>query len=329
VPPGSRRGVAPDAAAEAFASALLAFEAKVSVELDRLDRQRGTAANRQVMGDLRRAFRGLQARLPQYELPAVDGDGGPETRAAGSASGVLPVGSPPPPETSAEVSDGGADAPEPAAAEDDDRDDVGSSPGVLDLFPPGPLAAVTVTPAEVEIPIGRERRVHARATDADGRKLDDVTFEWVSESPVVSVVSLAPSGRRPALIVAATARAGTREAVRVTARQGDRVVTAQVTVLVSVVDATQNAQLGIPEPELLDEPTASWRSRFDGQRWQVNAAHEDFAALASEPRTRVRYLLTLLAKEIVQRTHGGPGTEAALEGLVEILAHAERNLRGM
>jgi hypothetical protein len=85
---------------------------------------------------------------------------------------------------------------------------------------------------------------------------------------------------------------------------------------------------GVPEPELLDEPTASWRSRFDGQRWQVNAAHEDFAALAGEPRARVRYLLTLLAKEIVQRTHGGPGTEVALEGLVEILAHAERNLRG-
>jgi hypothetical protein len=330
VPPGSRRGVAPDAAAEAFTSALLAFEAKVSVELDRLDRQRGTAANRQVMSDLRRAFSGLQARLPQYELPAVDGEGGPQTRAAGSASGVLPVGSPPPPEVSAEVSEGAVDAAEGATAQEDDGDDVGSPPGVLDLFPPGPLAAVTVTPAEVEIPIGRERRVHARATDAEGRKLDDVTFEWASESAVVSVVSLARSGRRPALVVAATARAGTRELVVVTARQGDRVATAQVTVLVSVVDdATQHAQLGIPEPELLDEPTASWRSRFDGQRWQVNAAHEDFAALASEPRARVRYLLTLLAKEIVQRTHGGPGTDVALEGLVEILAHAERNLRGL
>jgi hypothetical protein len=38
--------------------------------------------------------------------------------------------------------------------------------------------------------------------------------------------------------------------------------------------------------------------------------------------------LALLAKEIAQRTHGVPGSEAALESLVEILAHAERNLRG-
>jgi hypothetical protein len=35
-----------------------------------------------------------------------------------------------------------------------------------------------------------------------------------------------------------------------------------------------------------------------------------------------------LAKEIVQRTHGGPGADAALEGLVEIVTHVERNLRG-
>jgi Histidine kinase-, DNA gyrase B-, and HSP90-like ATPase len=328
VPPGSRRGVAPDAAAEAFAIALHAFEPSVTVELDRLDRQRGTAANRQVMGDLRRAFRGLQARLPQYELPAVDSEDGPDTRAAGASSGVLPVGSPPPPDSSVEVSDAATNDGE-AAPVDDDREDDGSSSGVLDLFPPGPLAAVTVIPPEVEIPIGRERRVRARATDAEGRRLADVAFEWASASPVVSIASVARGGRRPALLVAATARAGAREVVMVTARQGDRVATAHVTVLVSVVDdATQNAQLGIPEPELIDEPTASWRSRFDGQRWQVNAAHEDFAALVSEPRARVRYLLTLLAKEIVQRTHGGPGTEVALEGLVEILAHAERNLRG-
>jgi hypothetical protein len=85
---------------------------------------------------------------------------------------------------------------------------------------------------------------------------------------------------------------------------------------------------GIPEPELVDDGNASWRSRFDGQRWQVNAAHEDYAALHGDGRARLRYLLTLLAKEIVQRTHGGPGADTALEGLVEILAHTERNLRG-
>ena len=62
---------------------------------------------------------------------------------------------------------------------------------------------------------------------------------------------------------------------------------------------------------------------------QVNASHEDYIALRGEPRTRLRYLLALFAKEVAYRAHGVPGSEAALESLVEILAHAERNLSGV
>jgi hypothetical protein len=49
-------------------------------------------------------------------------------------------------------------------------------------------------------------------------------------------------------------------------------------------------------------------------------------ALRGEPRSRLRYLLALFAKEVALRAHGVPGSEEALESLVEILAHAERNL---
>jgi hypothetical protein len=92
VPPGTRRGVVPDAAAEAFARALAALAPLVSAELDRMERERGAASNRQVMNDLRRAFRGLRARLPQYELPAVEGEAG---AAAARTSGILPLGAAP------------------------------------------------------------------------------------------------------------------------------------------------------------------------------------------------------------------------------------------
>jgi hypothetical protein len=78
----------------------------------------------------------------------------------------------------------------------------------------------------------------------------------------------------------------------------------------------------------VDDAGATWCSRFDGRRWQVNASHDDYVALHGDAKARLRYLLALLAKEIAQRTHGVPGSEAALESLVEILAHAERNLRG-
>jgi len=314
VPPGTRRGVVPDAAAEAFARALADLAPLVSAELDRMERERGAASNRQVMNDLRRAFRGLRARLPQYELPAVEGEG---EAAASRTSGILPVGEGP-----------GAGVP-PDGAEDGVADDEAEPETALELFPPGPLAAVTIAPSELPIAPGRERRVRAVAVDGTGRKLGaaaELDFTWSASSDVLCIVG---GGPRPALLVAATARPGAREAFQVLARQGELVATASATaVVVDPADAEAGAKLGIPEPELLDEPGAGWRTRFFGQRWQVNAGHEDFAALAGDPKSRLRYLLTLLAKEIVSRTHGGPGADNALDGLVEILAHTERNLRG-
>jgi hypothetical protein len=316
VPPGTRRGVVPDAAAEAFARALGVLAPLVTAELDRMDRERGAASNRQVMNDLRRAFRGLRDRLPQYELPAVESEG--ETPVTASrTSGILPLGETP----------GAGTADEAGSADEDSAEVDGGSP--LELFPPGPLAAVTIVPAELEIAAGRERRIRALPTDGAGRRLGatpDLSFTWSAGPGSLSIVG---GGPRPAILAGASARTGAREAFHVTVRQGERVATASATaVMVDATDLEGGAKLGIPEPELIDEPGAAWRSRFLGQRWQVNAGHEDFAALAGDARARLRYLLTLLAKEIVSRTHGGPGADHALESLVEILAHAERNLRG-
>jgi len=320
VPPGSRRGVVPDAAAEAFSLALRGLVPAVTAELDRMDRERGAASNRQVMNDLRRAFRGLRARLPQYELPAVEGDR--ESPASATlTSGVLPIGQAPLPGAPGDAEEQEVDGPT--------DEETGTTDSALDLFPPGPLSGVAIVPSKIEIAVGRERRVRAVATDDTGRKLGadrGVSFEWGVEPGMLSITG---SGYRPSIAVTATARPGSRGSLHVTARQGDRLAQASGTVVaVDSLEPEGGAKLGIPEPELLDEPGAAWRSRFDGQRWQVNAGHEDFAALAGEPRARVRYLLMLLAKEIVMRTHGGPGADAALGGLVEILAHAERNLRG-
>jgi hypothetical protein len=306
--------VVPDEAAEAFARALAGLAPLVTAELARMERERGAASNRQVMSDLRRAFRGLRNRLPQYELPAVEGEG--ETAAA-RTSGILPLGEPP---------GAGPQVDSDGAHEADDNE---AKAAALDLFPPGPLAAVAILPAELAVAAGRERRVRAVATDETGRQLGaapDLSYAWSAKPGVLSIVG---GGPRPAILAAATARPGTREILHVLARQGAREASASATVTVlDPAEVEASGKLGIPEPELLDEPGASWRSRFLGQRWQVNAGHEDFAALAGDGKSRLRYLLTLLAKEIVSRTHGGPGADSALEGLVEILAHAERNLRG-
>jgi hypothetical protein len=82
---------------------------------------------------------------------------------------------------------------------------------------------------------------------------------------------------------------------------------------------------GIPEPVLVDEPTSNWRSRLSSGAWHVNIGHADYRALVGDPRARLRYLVALFAKDVtVASTHAA--NEPVLDQMIDVLAHAERNL---
>lgn len=311
IPPGTRRGVIPDAASEAFARAMVGYATLVEAELGRLDRERQATTSRQLLTELRRALRGLRARLPQYELPKVEepaspGGTTPVAGAGGAAPEGLPLGQ----------ADSGVEDAEP---------DPGPTEEEPSLFPPGPLATVRIVPAEVTVQAGRERRVQAIALARDGRRVrGEVSFAWSSDNAAVEIVG---DGPKPLVRVQPDARADLRCAIAVVARQDAEQASASASVRIADrPEPATDLAAGVPEPELVDDSGGRWRSRFDGQRWQVNASHDDYIALRGEPRTRLRYLLSLFAKEVALRAHGVPGSEAALESLVEILAHAERNL---
>ncbi len=311
IPPGTRRGIVSDAASEAFTQAMADYAPLVEAELARFERERQATTSRQMLAELRRALRGLRARLPQYELPKVEDP-------AFAAEGATPVaGSGAPPEGLPLAGDGG-DVAEGAEAEPAR----GEEPS---LFPPGPLASVRLVPSEIAVSPGRERRVQAVPLDLDGRRVrGEVGYAWSSDNAAVTVVG---EGSKPLLRVQGDARPGVRVAIVVVATHAEARAEASATVLVSDrPESSADLAAGVPEPELIDDPGARWRSRFDGQRWQVNASHGDYIALRGEARTRLRYLLALFAKEVALRAHGVPGSEEALESLVEILAHAERNL---
>ena len=112
------------------------------------------------------------------------------------------------------------------------------------------------------------------------------------------------------------------------ATQGNRTAAAIASVKVTLEAPDIVARLGIPEPTLVSAPDERWRSRLRGFRWEVNEAHPDYIAVRDQPKTRLRYLLSLLAKEIVIRTTASPELATPLESLIEVLAHAERNLSG-
>jgi hypothetical protein len=187
------------------------------------------------------------------------------------------------------------------------------------------MASVRLVPSEIAVSPGRERRVQAVPLDLDGRRVSGkVAFAWSSDNAAVAIVG---EGPKPLVRVQPDARPGVRAAIFVVATHAEARADASATVLVADrPELSADLASGVPEPELIDDPGARWRSRFDGQRWQVNASHGDYIALRGEARTRLRYLLALFAKEVALRAHGVPGSEEALESLVEILAHAERNL---
>jgi hypothetical protein len=313
VPPGTRRGVIPDEVAHRFASVLKTVLAPlVQGEIDRLERERRTAAQRDVARDLRKALRGLVRRLPQYELPGA--------RSAEGAVKAPEEG--PSQEGPATPPDDGAEGAEP------EQNSLPPEPGEgpeLELFPPGPLASATLVPQAVDVPIGGERRVHVVALDGEGRKIRrELDVEWVIDG--ATCFELRGAGRRPAIAAKQDASAGTTG--RVLVRLAESGHTALASASITAVAAPEREAATIPDPDFVDDPKGGWRSRMVGARWQVNEAHEDFLALRSEPKARLRYLLELFAKELVNRSFGMPGSEELLERMVEVLAHAERNLRG-
>jgi hypothetical protein len=301
VPPGTRRGVMPDGPAAAFADAMERLAPLVEAELERLDAERRAASDRDVVRDLQRALRGFSRRLPRYELPRV--------HARSGEIGDAPAG--------AIALDGDAPSREPSAP---------IPPKELPLFPVGPLASARIVPKSVRIVAGSDKRVTAIACDADGRAIEGATFAWSVQDGAAIGLEANADGARCVLRVAARAEIGATGVVRMDASQGARRASAEAAI--EVVEENDESKLGVPEPHLVSDADGAWRSRMRGAVWEVNDAHEDYRALRKDARARVRYLLSLLAKEIVLRSSARADCEDVLESVVEVLAHAERNLRG-
>jgi hypothetical protein len=326
VPPGTRRGIIPDAAAHAFVAALAELRPYVMRELDRFARERDRVAQRDLAKELRRALRGFGQRLPQYELPIVS-EPSREGALALSARGAEAA------------KDRGGDAGEPSTA-----DDFPPGVGVADaaeeaptddeesfqLFAPGDLESVRIVPDPIVLRPGRERRVRADARDEDGRIIRRaLAFAWHVDG--TEDVEVHGEGPRPALVALPSARVGkVAGTLHVTVEEpsSGRSAAASATMVVDDADDVHAFQDGIPEPLFESDARGMWRSRFDGARWIVNDAHEDWIALRVDGKARLRYILSLFAKDVALRSFGVPGASDVLERMVEILAHAERNLRG-
>lgn len=315
VAPGSRRGVVLDEAAGAFAAALASVEPLLLGILESVERRRAEELDRTLIRDLQRAYRDFFRQRPRYSMLPVRSDR--DAGAAADSAAEEPAG---------EAADIGGAAPagEPAAAEPDAVSRRSMGP-VADLLPPGPPVEVRIAPAPVAVECNGARTARAEALDAAGRRAaEPIEYTWGLEP--AGLGRLEPVEGSPARVRVAAGALPGNGALSVVARGDGSSARAEVEVEVVEQLARGRGSEGIPEPELVHHPGASWRSRMLDGRWQVNTGHRDYRVVADRSAVKLRYLAMLFAKEVVLRSHLDPRFEQPLEQLVEVAAYADRNI---
>jgi hypothetical protein len=297
--PGSRRGIVPDEMAHAFAQALLRVEPLLLSILEIKEKERAEKLDESLIRDLQRAFRDFYRKRPSYTMLPT------EKKGVSAGNGRSPRG-----ETALED--------EPPS----DQEPMESGAETAELFPPGALQSVSISPARIVLETGTERTVRAIARDASGsRILAGIELQWEVFGSVGAIRDQPPG----ALLVASDSPA--EGILSVLAREPAAGKEASAAAPVKVVEILPSGtNEGIPEPELVDAPGAGWRSRLHDGHWQVNSGHPDYRSAASRPATKLRYLALLFAKEIVLRSSQDPRLEEPLEQLVEVAAYADRKI---
>jgi hypothetical protein len=322
VSPGTRRGFVPNSAADALLRALGPLAQQLEQVLGRFEAERERESDALLVKQLERLFRGFGRRLPHYELFDV------------AESGATLDG------RSSPTKGAGTDDTEPgiegaAAADDPEEPLLSDSPtpsvpgGQAELFLPGPLHSVRILPREPRLELGQARQLRAVAQDVGGRKLGtNVGFSWNivhgselarlraeddEEDVVLGSHVRVEAGNIPGRIV-----------VSVTAVQGEHDAEAEATILIdeSLLGGAR-ADLGIPQPHPVHAPAEAWRSRLIDERWEYNSGHPDYLTTVDDQKRKLRYVATLLAKELVLKRHQRPESAEMLEQMVEVLAWAE------
>jgi hypothetical protein len=300
IPPGSRRGIVPNAAAHALIESLVALESAVTAKIDERSNADASSLSLDLHKQLAKLFTKVTTFVPHLEWFPVARKTGTvgEINADGTQVSPAEIDSPSAPTTEKEP----AEEPE--------------------LFPPGPLHLVSVKPAKLEFAVGEKKQLVAKPVDDAGRLITDgsVQFEWTSLKPESSLI-LVPQAN---ILRVECAVPSSEEQIRLVARQENNVRECVVPVNV-LAEPAKKTDAGIPQPEEVNEPLQSWRSRLIDEKWQINTGHADYRALAQQTKPRLRYLATLLSKEIVSRNFPQPGIGATLEELVGLLAALERS----
>jgi hypothetical protein len=309
--PATRTGVIHDAALEAFRAALSPLEARLLELIAEHKRAEEERMSRDTLRSIQRAFREALLTLPSEEYEWFDVSVRQRSAAGESAAraeDIPPEGIPIAPERE--------DAPIPRQKQ---------------FFEyAGPLQNVRIAPAVCTVAVGTSRTLRALPRDSNRRPIETgIEFTWrildgaggIDNTTAEFVTYLAPE--EPCLV-----RLG------VSARQGETLCEAEA--LVTVTDSflpeeksRPAGRQGLPGYTLEHAPGKLWRSRFDAEQnvIVVNSGHRDYIYAARAKALKLRYLVRLYAKEMVQKNFPGLPSDQLLDRLIELSLYTEENLR--
>jgi hypothetical protein len=297
VPPGSRRGVVPNEAFQALVEVLREKSDEVSAALDAVAKADAADVSGETQKQLAKWFRQATQHVPHLDWFSLAGRRG-DLEGAGSGHPV-------------------SDAEAPGRGEADERDT--TEPPQTSLLPVGPGASLVAKPRKLALAFGETRTLRVFPVDVEGRPADDgIDDVQVTVDGLLSCTRLDVSTW---VVAAPQAPSEGKLTFASLARPAMR-VTVPFEVSAHTRDGSSNS--GIPTPDEVNEPQAIWRSRWIGERWQINVGHADYNALAGSAKARLQYLAYLLAKEVIARNFPRPEVGSILEEMVGVLAALER-----
>jgi hypothetical protein len=301
VPPGSRRGVVPNEAFQAMVDILRERASEVRAALDAVAASDASTVSGETQKQLAKWFKQATQHVPHLDWFALAGRRPGGTDEGGPGQTIPATDAQPEKET-----------PEPITTLPDSGERAQAS-----LLPAGPWTELVAMPKRLKLGFGETRTIRVFAVDADRRETQE---EVEIRAEIDGLVSCTKNNGGFWEVSAPNApNAGSIHFIS-TARPKVHVT---VPFEIAAQDREGNNN-GIPKPEEVNEPQATWRSRWTHERWQVNVGHPDYNALAGSGKARLQYLAYLLAKEVIARNFPRPEVGAILEEMVGVLAALER-----
>ncbi len=304
--PGTRSGIVPDSAFDAFVESTKQIEPKILAAIEKRQQAETDKASAQILKQVHKAFVAALRDLPTsdylfFDIPkatlSLGGNNGKSDR-----NGV----------------------PTALASADSAVTDTLDETEVTPLLPleVGMLHSVHISPRTPKRLLGEVCKLTAKPKDQHGTVIHDgVSFSWQA---VEGDTILRGTGG-PECSVASPAIG--LVTIEVTASQGELHVADQVDVkfLNSFPADDDGGAKGLPSYRLEPEHGQPWRSRYDAavNEIVINSAHRDFVSSKTTLAKHRRYIGKLYAKEVVLINFPHESPSEVMERLIEITLRTE------